>query len=68
MELELGWMEGVGHAYDPIGDYWEFEDGTNRFWFRKNIPILLYVDNYKWYDSTGIVGTKITYAKIRTRL
>ena len=57
----------MGHVtYDPIGDYWKFEDGTNRFWVLENTSSAD-VDKEK-ASEIGNVTTKITWEDVRARL
>ena len=57
----------MGHVtYDPIGDYWKSEDGTNRFWLLENTSS---ADADKERASeVGNVTTEITWEDVRARL
>ena len=52
--------------YDPIGDYWKSEDGTNRFWLLENTSSAN-ADNKK-ASKVGNVTTEITWEDVRARL
>ena len=59
IESDSRWIQGVGHVtYDPIGDYWKSEDGTNRFWLLES-TLSADIDKQK-ASEVGNVTTKIT--------
>ena len=57
----------MGHVtYDPIGDYWKSEDGTNRLWLLENTSSVD-ADKEKALE-VGNVTTEITWEDVRARL
>ena len=61
------WIQGVGHVtYDPIGDYWKSEDGTNRFWLLENTSST--DANREKASQVGNVTTEITWEDVRACL
>ena len=53
-------------TYDPIGEYWKSEDGTNRFWLLESTSSAD-IDKQK-ASEVGNVTTEITWEDVRACL
>ena len=49
--------------YDPIGDYWKFEDGTNRFWLLESTSSA--DANKQRASEVGNLTTEITWEDVK---